>query len=116
MPSMPSLPSLTGSNLLKPFRLDIAQGNYLTSDTLERVRPGMQRQDVRFILGSPLLLDPFHPNRWDYIFRFERGTGEAVTRRVTIHFEGDQVGRIEADALPARDETNDPALPRNRRG
>ena len=113
---MPNMPSLTGSNLFKPFRLDIAQGNYLTSDTLERVRPGMQRQEVRFILGSPLLLDPFHPNRWDYIFRFERGTGEAVTRRVTIHFEGDQVGRIEADALPARDETNDPALPRNRRG
>jgi outer membrane protein assembly factor BamE len=109
------LSSLTDSNVFKPFRLDIAQGNYLTSDTVERVRPGMRRQDVRFVLGSPLLLDPFHPNRWDYIFRFQRGTGESVTRRVTIHFDGDRVERVEADALPGRDEANDPALPRNRR-
>jgi len=115
LPAIPSLSSLTDSNVFKPFRLDIAQGNYLTSDTVERVRPGMRRQDVRFVLGSPLLLDPFHPNRWDYIFRFQRGTGESVTRRVTIHFEGDRVERIEADALPGRDEANDPALPRNRR-
>jgi outer membrane protein assembly factor BamE len=115
LPSVPSLSSLTDSNVFKPFRLDIAQGNYLTRDTVERVRPGMRRQDVRFVLGSPLLLDPFHPNRWDYIFRFQRGTGESVTRRVTIHFDGDRVERIEADALPGRDETNDPALPRNRR-
>ena len=121
LPSLPSMPSpslaaLADSNLFKPFRLDIAQGNYLTSDTVEQIRPGMRRQDVRFVLGSPLLLDPFHPNRWDYIFRFQRGTGESVTRRVTIHFDGDRVERIEADALPARDEANDPALPRNRRG
>ena len=115
LPSVPSLAGLTDSSVFKPFRLDIAQGNYLTNDTLERVRPGMRRQDVRFVLGSPLLLDPFHPNRWDYIFRFQRGTGESVTRRVTIHFDGDQVERIDADALPARDEANDPALPRNRR-
>jgi len=115
LPSIPSLSGLTDSNVFKPFRLDIAQGNYLTNDTLERVQPGMRRQDVRFALGSPLLLDPFHPNRWDYIFRFQRGTGESVTRRVTIHFDGDRVERIEADALPARDEANDPALPRNRR-
>jgi outer membrane protein assembly factor BamE len=115
LPSVPSLSRLTDSNVFKPFRLDIAQGNYLTSDTVERVRPGMRRQEVRFVLGSPLLLDPFHPNRWDYIFRFQRGTGESVTRRVTIHFDGDRVERVEADALPGRDEANDPALPRNRR-
>jgi len=91
LPSVPSLSRLTDSNVFKPFRLDIAQGNYLTSDSVERVRPGMRRQDVRFVLGSPLLLDPFHPNRWDYIFRFQRGTGESVTRRVTIHFDGDRL-------------------------
>jgi outer membrane protein assembly factor BamE len=74
----------------------------------------MPREEVRFLLGSPLLIDPFHPNRWDYVFRFQRGAGESVTRRVTIHFDDQRVARVEADALPARDDVNDPALPRNR--
>jgi outer membrane protein assembly factor BamE len=105
---------LPSSSLFTPFRIDIAQGNYLTGDVVERVKPGMPREEVRFLLGSPLLIDPFHPNRWDYVFRFQRGAGESVTRRVTIHFDDQRVARVEADALPARDDVNDPALPRNR--
>jgi outer membrane protein assembly factor BamE len=95
------------ANLFKPFRLDIAQGNYLTEEALERVKPGMKRQ-------SPLLSDPFHPNRWDYIFRFQKGNGEAISRRVTIYFEGELVTKVDADKLPGRDDPNDPALPRGR--
>jgi len=104
----------TVANLFTPFRLDIAQGNYLTEEALERVKPGMKRQDVRFALGSPLLSDPFHPNRWDYIFRFQKGNGEAISRRVTIYFEGELVTKVDADKLPGRDDPNDPALPRGR--
>lgn len=109
-------PSKPVGNLFSPYRLDIAQGNYLTRETVEQLQPGMSRDEVRFVLGSPLLTDAFHPNRWDYVFRFQHGNGNSTVRRVTVHFENDRVARIDADALPGRDDPTDPALPRARTG
>ena len=65
-----------------PYRIDVAQGNVVTKEQLARVSPGMSRLQVRDILGSPLLTDPFHADRWDYVFTIKRpGTTAAAARR-----------------------------------
>jgi outer membrane protein assembly factor BamE len=99
------------SGLLSPYRIAIPQGNYLNQQMLDQVRAGMTREQVRLAIGTPLLADPFHPDRWDYVFRFQYPNGEAELRRVTIRFDGDIVSRIDADKLPERDDDRDPALP-----
>jgi outer membrane protein assembly factor BamE len=99
------------SGFLEPYKIAIPQGNYLNQQMLDQVRPGMSREQVRLAIGSPLLMDVFHPDRWDYVFRFQHPNGDAELRRVTIRFQDDRVAAIEADRLPARDDPNDPALP-----
>jgi len=73
--------------LVKPYRPDIQQGNVVIESTLSQVKPGMTQEQVKFILGSPLLVDPFHPNRWDYVFRYQKGDGAVETSRITINFK-----------------------------
>ena len=94
-----------------PYRISIPQGNYLNQQMLDQVHQGMTREQVRLAIGTPLLADPFHPERWDYVFRFQYPNGDAELRRVTIRFDGDLVSRIDADRLPERDDDRDPALP-----
>lgn len=99
------------SGLLEPYRTDLPQGNYLTKETLDQVKPGMTRDQVRFALGTPLLRHVFHPDRWDYVFRYQFPNGRAELRRATIVFRDDRVAAIEADALPPKEDPTDPALP-----
>ena len=99
------------SGPFKPYRISIPQGNYLNQQMLDQVREGMSREQVRLAIGTPLLSDPFHPDRWDYVFRFQYPNGDAEVRRVTIRFEGDSVSKIDAEKLPERDDDRDPALP-----
>jgi outer membrane protein assembly factor BamE len=73
--------------LVKPYRPDIQQGNVVIESTLAQLKPGMSQEQVKFILGSPLLVDPFHPNRWDYVFRYQTGAGNVETNRITINFK-----------------------------
>lgn len=101
--------------IFQPYRQNIPQGNYVDQQMLSQVKPGMSRDQVRFALGSPLLADVFHPERWDYVFRFLYANGEADLRRVTIHFDGDRVERIVADPLPARDDPASRSAPSARR-
>lgn len=94
---------LLGANLLagcssgplSVHKLDIRQGNALEPETLARVQPGITRQQVQFLLGNPLIEDPFHADRWDYVYYRKPGKGEREIRRVTIFFEGDRVLRLE---------------------
>lgn len=99
------------SGLLQPYRIDLPQGNYLTRESVDRVQEGMTREQVRFLLGTPLLRDLFHPDRWDYVFRYKFPSGDVEQRKVTIRFRDDRVVAIEADPLPAREDASDPALP-----
>lgn len=99
------------SGLFAPYRISIPQGNYLNQQMLDQVQQGMTRDQVRLAIGTPLLSDPFHPDRWDYVFRFQYPNGDAELRRVTIRFDGEGVSRIDADRLPERDDDRDPALP-----
>lgn len=102
------------SGLLQPYRIDLPQGNYLTGEMLERVRPGMSPEQVRFALGSPLLIDVFRPDQWNYVFRYLHANGSAELRKVVIVFENDRVARIDADPLPKVEDPTDPALPGHR--
>ncbi|SCZ49548.1 outer membrane protein assembly factor BamE [Thiohalomonas denitrificans] len=78
-------------------KLDIQQGNILTQAELAKLETGMTKRQVLFLLGSPLLTDPFHQQRWDYYYSYQPG-GEAVTShyQVTVWFEDDRLARYSA--------------------
>ena len=99
------------SGLFEPFRIDLPQGNYLTREQVDQVREGMTRDQVRFLLGTPLLGQVFHTDRWDYVFRYTHPNGQSETRRVVVRFADERVASIQADPLPLREDMNDPALP-----
>jgi len=85
------------SCFLKPHKLDVQQGNYLDEQMIAKLKPGMTRSQVRFLLGTPLIADPFHPERWDYLF-LDRREGKLVRdRRLTVWFEGDKLARAVTD-------------------
>jgi outer membrane protein assembly factor BamE len=80
---------------LQPYRVDIVQGNVITSEQAQAVRPGMTRQQVRAVLGSPMLADPFHADRWDYIFTIRREGTPPQRRNVVAWFSGDVLERLD---------------------
>lgn len=80
------------------YRIDIQQGNEVTQDMVNKLQPGMTKSQVAFILGTPLLIDTFHPNRWDYIYSFHPGNGKREQRRLTIFFDDEQkLSHVEGD-------------------
>jgi outer membrane protein assembly factor BamE len=88
--------------LVTPYRIDIVEGNAVTREQVALVRPGMSRAQVRDVLGSPMLTDPFHAGRWDYFFSFRRAGQPAQQRHVVAHFEGDMLARLEVpENLPS---------------
>ncbi len=89
---------------ITPYRIDIVQGNAITREQAAAVRPGQTRLQVRDILGTPLLTDPFHADRWDYIFTLRRPNTDVQRRSVVVRFEGDVVKSIEAPELPSERE------------
>jgi len=114
-PASEAVHGARGSGFFSPYRVDIPQGNYLDRSMVDQVKPGMTRDQVRFALGTPLHVDPFRPDRWDYVFRFQHANLDAELRRVTILFKNDKVDRVQADPLPAANDPSDPALPGTRR-
>src|SRR5499427_2016813 len=90
--------------IVTPYRIDIVQGNVVTKEQIELVRPGMTRVQVRDMLGSPLLTDPFHADRWDYVFTIVRPGTQPQRRSVVARFEGDRLLTIEAPELPTERE------------
>ena len=92
------------TSVITPYRVEIVQGNAVTREQAERVKPGMSRSQVRDALGSPLLADPFHAQRWDYVFVLRRPGTEPQQRSVVVLFEGDVVKSIDAPALPSERE------------
>lgn len=88
-------------NFLTPHKIDIQQGNFVKQEDVAKLKPGMSRSEVKAILGTPLLADPFHANRWDYLHRFRKGGTLIEERRVTVIFEDDRLARLEGDVVPA---------------
>lgn len=90
------IPILPG---LKPYKIDIQQGNYVTQDMIAKLQPGMSRNQVRFALGTPLIIDPFRTDRWDYAYRLYKQGALVEQRVVTVIFRGDVLERIEGDVV-----------------
>lgn len=87
--------------LITPYRIDIVQGNAITREQISLVRPGLTRLQVREILGTPLLADPFHGDRWDYLFTLRRPNAEPQNRHVVVLFDGEVVKSVQAPELPS---------------
>lgn len=101
------------TNIVKPYRIDVRQGNALTQEAVSRLSPGMTREQVRFVMGSPLLMDIFHADRWDYVYQFSTGYKAPERRKLTLFFEGDKLARVEGDVVAAgADSTQVPLTPR----
>lgn len=85
---------------LTPYKMDIHQGNFVTAEMRDKLKLGMSKQQVRYVLGTPMISDVFHGNRWDYVYRFEHGGKVVEKQRLTLDFEGDKLQRIDnADQL-----------------
>jgi outer membrane protein assembly factor BamE len=82
------------------YKLDVNQGNYISRDQVERLKVGQTRQQVRQVLGTPLLTDPFHADRWDYVYEFERQGRTLEHTQLTVFFVNDRVARWENGELP----------------
>lgn len=96
-----SLTACGGGKWGFPYRADIQQGNWITTDQVARLEKGMSREQVRFILGTPTLQDVFRANRWDYPYYNKPGYGKADLRRFTVWFENDLLSRWEGDHQPS---------------
>lgn len=101
-----ALPQLT------PYRMEIQQGNWLTQDMVSKLKPGMSKDQVRFVLGTPLLVDPFHVDRWDYIFsRSPENSKDYEQRRITVHFADGKLLRVDGDVVSGGDMSGKAAQP-----
>ena len=83
------------------YKLDVQQGNVITSEMLSGLEPGMERRKVRFLLGTPLLTDTFNPDRWNYVYSFQESGGKRLQRHVVTIFENDLLLRVEGDVIPS---------------
>lgn len=88
-------------NFIRPYRPDVQQGNIITKDMVEQLRPGMTRDQVRFLLGTPMLTDIFHQERWDYPYYLRRKSGETQVRKLSVVFAEGKLSRYDSDAMPA---------------
>lgn len=94
------LPDNYVPSFVKPYKFDIQQGNFITQQDVARLQVGMTKEQVRFILGTPLLNDAFHSNRWDYVYRLAKANGQTTQSRYTVVFENDKVSRHGGENLP----------------
>lgn len=81
-------------------KVPVQQGNIITQDMIDQLRPGMTRAQVRFIMGTPLVTDTFNQNRWDYFYSLVDRDGDEVRERAIIFFENDKLTRISGDYVP----------------
>jgi len=86
---------------LSPYKLDIQQGNVVTQDMIAKLQLGMTRSQVRFALGTPLVVDPFRNDRWDYVYLYMKAGKVTEQRRLKVIFREDRLVRVEGDGAPA---------------
>ena len=86
---------------VSPYKIEIQQGNYVSQEMVSKLKPGMTREQVRFVLGTPLITDIFHADRWDYVYYREVDTGNPEKRHISVFFEQDRLARVAGDVVPA---------------
>lgn len=89
--------------VISEYRIDVQQGNVVSQEMVSQLRSGLTKEQVRFLLGTPLLIDIFHTDRWDYVYRLQKGASrEAETRRFSVFFDGDgKLARVSGDVVAA---------------
>jgi outer membrane protein assembly factor BamE len=99
---------------IQPYRPDVQQGNVVTQEMVDQLREGMTRDQVRFLLGTPLLTSAFHQDRWDYVYHLRRGKGtEVQTRRLVVYFKENRLERFAADPMPVEAQADNLILGRD---
>jgi len=81
-------------------RQDVQQGNIVTQEMINKLHPGMARRQVKYIMGTPILIDVFHQDRWDYYFSMKKGGEAPVQERISLYFKDNKLARIEGDFRP----------------
>jgi outer membrane protein assembly factor BamE len=97
--AVPRIPGIT------PYRMEIQQGNFVSQEMVAQLKPGMTKEQVRFILGTPMVTDIFHSDRWDYVYWRESSTGARESRKLTVLFENGQLARLDGDVVPSGGQT-----------
>jgi outer membrane protein assembly factor BamE len=92
------------TNSFTPYKVEVVQGNFVSKEQVEALQPGMSRDQVRGVLGTPLVTSLFHADRWDYVFTLKRQGVPAQQRRLTVYFSGDAMQRAEGDTMPSEAE------------
>lgn len=92
--SVPRIPGVT------PYKVEIQQGNFVSQEMVSQLKPGMSKEQVRFVLGTPLLTDIFHADRWDYIYWRETPAGKREQRKLAVHFDDGRLARLDGDVVP----------------
>jgi len=97
------LPLVTAAcSFFTPYRMEIQQGNYVTQEMVAQLKPGLTRDQVRFLMGTPLVNDIFHDERWDYVFVRQRANSPDVEqRRIAVFFEDGKLKRVDGDIVAA---------------
>jgi outer membrane protein assembly factor BamE len=83
------------------YRIDVQQGNIIEQEMLDKLRPGMDRNQVRFIMGTPAIADPFHADRWEYVFTLSKRGRQREQRHITLFFENDKLAYVDGDVVTA---------------
>jgi outer membrane protein assembly factor BamE len=105
--SLVGLLALAGCSFPGVYKIDIQQGNVVTQDMIDQLKPGMTRRQVRFIMGNPLITDTFHADRWDYLYSIQPGGRQRLQERVSLNFDqNDLLAGLNGDFMPgvSRDE------------
>ncbi len=101
---VPMLPTLM------PHQIDIRQGNYVTQEMIDKLKPGMTQKEVRFHLGTPLIVDPFRTDRWDYVYTFKQKGDLVEQRKLAVIFKDEKLVRLDGDVVPSKPKP-EPAAP-----
>ncbi|WP_158772463.1 outer membrane protein assembly factor BamE [Cobetia sp. L2A1] len=89
-----ALALLSGCSYFGVYKRDLPQGNLIKPEMVEQLKPGMSREQVIYVMGSPLLTAPFNESSWDYVYRLKKADGDIINKRVTLTFDGDALSTI----------------------
>ena len=91
-------------NWITPYKVDVIQGNFVSKEQVAQLRPGLSRDEVKAVLGTPLMASLFHADRWDYVFTLKRQGVEPQSFKYTVYFKDNLLERFEGDAMPSESE------------
>ena len=95
-----ALPGCSNIEFPWVYRINIDQGNIITQDMVDQLKPGMSKSQVQFVMGSALIADTFHEDRWDYLYSIQNSEGERKQHRLSVFFQNDKLVSLNGDFLP----------------